>query len=277
LTPFAVKGSNLKIACFSVAALDYFPQQNQHFAGGNSLNQAIRLRKMGYETAFIGALGTDEVGDRLFGLMNDTGVDLSQLHRLEGKSATNRIFNDEAGERYGVDDAWDGGVYEIYLLSEEDWRFADGFDVWVTHANNPNYCEALKRKRKDIFMGVDFLHFKDYPLLEKSLDIIDIAYFGDMSDDLARIARNRSSIVVLTLGTDGSMAFVDDCVYQQKALPLAKVVDTTGCGDAFQAAFTVSYCQTKDVRAALLAGAELGRIAAQTHGGVPWNASTQVK
>jgi fructoselysine 6-kinase len=64
---------------------------------------------------------------------------------------------------------------------------------------------------------------------------------------------------------------VDDRVYQQSALHLEKVVDTTGCGDAFQAAFTTTYCKTKDVRAALLAGAELGRMAAQHHGGVPWN------
>lgn len=270
----------MKIACFIVAALDYFPQQNQHFAGGNSLNQAIRLRQMGFETAFVGALGTDEAGDRLSGLMNEAGVDLSHLHRVDGKSATNRIFNDEFGERFGVDDAWDGGVYETFLLGEQDWRFMDGFDVWVTHANNPNYREALKRKRKGIFMGVDFLHFKEYELLEQSLDIIDIAYFGgtaDMSADLARMARNRSGIIVLTLGADGSVAFVNDHVYQQPALPLEKVVDTTGCGDAFQAAFTVSYCQNKDMKAALLAGAELGRIAAQTHGGVPWNAPSQVQ
>lgn len=270
----------MKIACFTVAALDYFPQQSQHFAGGNSLNQAIRLRQMGYETAFIGALGTDETGDRLYRLLKDAKVDVSHLHRLEGKSATNRIFNDEAGERYGVDDAWDGGVYETFLMSEQDWLFVEGFDVWVTHANNPNYREALKRKPKGIFMGVDFLHFKEYELLQQSLDTIDIAYFGgtaDMIDDLECMAKNRAGIIVLTLGADGSMAFVDDHVYRQEALPLAKVVDTTGCGDAFQAAFTVSYCQTKDVRAALLAGAELGRIAAQTHGGVPWNASTQVK
>lgn len=264
----------MKIACFTVAALDYFPQQEAHFAGGNSLNQAIRLRQMGYETAFVGALGNDEAGDRLFALLKDAGVDVSHLHRLEGKSATNRIFNDEAGERFGVDDAWDGGVYETFKLGEEDWQFLDGFDVWVTHANNPNYREALKRKRAGIFMGVDFLHFMDYELLEKSLNIIDVAYFGgtpEMENDLARMVKGHSGIIVLTLGAEGSIAFVNDKIYKQAALPVDKVIDTTGCGDAFQAAFTVSYCQARDVRTALLAGVELGRVATQHHGGVPWN------
>jgi fructoselysine 6-kinase len=50
---------------------------------------------------------------------------------------------------------------------------------------------------------------------------------------------------------------VIDRAYSQKALATGKVVDATGCGDAFQAAFTASYFATKDIRAALWAGAEL--------------------
>ncbi len=262
-----------KVACFSVAALDFFPQQNEYFAGGNSLNQAVRLKQMGYDTSFVGALGNDENGDRLENLMREVGVDLSHTYRLEGKTATNRIFNDEAGERYGVDDAWDGGVYETYKLSEEDWKFISDFDVWVTHANTPNFREALKRKPRHVFIGVDFLHFKEYGLLEDCLDMINVAYFGgtpDMADELARMAKGRKGIVVLTLGAEGSKAFVDDKVYRQTAFTVEKVIDTTGCGDAFQAAFTQEYYKSRNVAAALLAGAELGRIATQTHGGVPW-------
>jgi len=59
----------LKVACFTVAALDYFPQQKDHFAGGNSLNQAVRLKQMGHDTAFVGALGNDVFGDRIEELM----------------------------------------------------------------------------------------------------------------------------------------------------------------------------------------------------------------
>ena len=270
----------MKIACFTVAALDFFSQQDEHFAGGNSLNQAIRAKQMGFETAFVGALGEDEAGDRIMDLLQREGVDVSHTHRMPGKTATNRILNDEAGERYGVDDAWSGGVYETYLLSEEDWHFMQDFEVWVTHANNPNYREALKRKPQSTFMGVDFLHFKDYDLLNESLEIIDVAYFGgtpDMADDLARMVAGHKGIVVLTLGAEGSLAFANGRVYQQSALPVAKVIDTTGCGDAFQAAFTLSYCQKRDIEAALLAGAECGRLATQHYGGVPWNSQESQK
>ena len=263
----------MKAACFSVAAMDCFPQQKQYFAGGNSLNQTIRYRQLGHESAFVGALGTDEAGDRIATLLQRTGVDVSHLYRRKGITACNQLINDTAGERFGVEGAWQSGVYVEFRLSETDWKFISGFDVWSTHADGPNYRSALERKTTAQFMSVDFLHLKDYELLRKSLHTIDIAYFGgtaDMANDLAAIAKTTRGVVVLTLGAEGSIAFAGDKTFVQPALPIENVVDTTGCGDAFQAAFTATYFPTKNIQASLLAGATLGKKAAMSFGGVPW-------
>jgi fructoselysine 6-kinase len=263
----------MKIACFSVAAMDFFPQQNKHYAGGNSLNQAIRFRHLGHQSAFVGPLGTDEAGDQLAGLLQAESIDVSHMHRINGHTARNKIVNDELGERYGMEGAWEGGVYEEFKLGEADWDYINNFEVWSTHANGPNYLQALERKKHAQFMSVDFLHLKDYELLQKSLRTINIAYFGgtaDMAGDLAQIAKKNSGVIVLTLGAEGSMAFEGDRTYTQKALTTNGVVDATGCGDAFQAAFTSCYVRTKDIQASLLAGAELGNQAAMSYGGVPW-------
>ncbi len=265
----------MKIACFSVAALDFYPQQNRWYAGGNSLNQAVRYRQMGHESAFVGAVGTDEAGDRVEALLRAAAVDVSRLRRLEGITARNQIVNDEAGERYGIEGAWENGVYGDFQLGDEDWAYIAGFDVWTTHANSPCYPSALERKRPGQFMSVDFLHLQDYDLLKASLRAVEIAYFGgteDMVADLARVAREHPGVIVLTLGAQGSIAFEGSRTYPQPALPVEKVVDTTGCGDAFQAACTACYIRTRDIRASLLAGAELGRQATQTYGGAPWEA-----
>ena len=263
----------MKVACFSVATMDYFPQQDKYYAGGNSLNQAIRFRRMGHSSAFVGALGTDRAGDQLAAFLQTESVDVSHLHRIDGQTASNQIINDDLGERYGVEGAWAGGVYEQFELDETDWDYLNQFDVWSTHANGPNYLRALEQKKSTQWMSVDFLHFTDYDLLEKSLRVVDIAYFGGtpaMRDDLARIAKANRGVIVLTLGAQGSIAFEGDQVYSQKALTTEKVVDVTGCGDAFQAAFTASYFATKDIRASLLAGAKLGHTAAMSFGGIPW-------
>lgn len=260
----------MKVACFSVAAMDFFPQQDKHYAGGNSLNQAIRFRQLGFESAFVGALGSDEAGGQILGLLKAQAVDVSHCYRLEGATANNKIVNDEQGERFGVEGAWDGGVYADFLLSEADWNFVMGHEIWATHANGINYDEALARKTTEHFLAVDFLHFNTYELLDKSLNIADIAYFGgtpDMADALLEISQSHSGLIVLTLGAGGSIAFQRGKAWRQAALPLDPVVDCTGCGDAFQAGFTAHYFQHRDIPAALFAGATLGREAASHFGG----------
>lgn len=262
----------MKTGCFSIAALDYFPGQKEHFAGGNALNQAIRYRHLGFETAFIGAVGPDEAGQRIQALLKKEAVDCSHMRIMEGATACNVIVNDENGERFGVDGAWQNGVYGQFRLSDTDWDYLQAFDAWSTHANCPDYLNALQYK-KNQWMCVDFLHLKDYELLEKSLDKIQTAFFGgtpDMEDELARVSRKTSGLVVLTLGAMGSVAFQGSQIFRQKALPLEKVIDTTGCGDAFQAGFTASYLKYRDIQKALRDGSEQGRIAASFYGGVPW-------
>lgn len=268
----------MKVAAFSVAAMDFFPQQNSFFAGGNALNQAVRFTQMGYECAFLGSLGTDEAGDRIESLMNSYNIDLSYMDRIEGKTACNQLTNDQDGERFGVDGAWDNGVYMDYKMTEEAWSAIKDFDIWSTHANGPFYEESLNRKSDKNFMVVDFLHLKDYELLKRSLDVIDIAYFGgtaDMEGELSRIAQEsanekRQPVVVLTLGSQGSIAFQGNKIYKQEALRVDKVIDTTGCGDAFQAGFSGDYYTSQNIKKALLTGATQGRDATQSYGGVSW-------
>jgi len=263
----------MKIACFTVAAMDYFPQQEKYFAGGNSLNQAVRFRRLGHQTSFIGALGTDEAGDRIEDLLKKASVDISHLCRIEGTTACNQLVNDERGERMGLEGAWHSGVYGDFILGEADWKYIERFEIWATHANSPSYDKALAHKSKDNFLVVDFLHFDTYELLEKGLHLIDIAYFGGVErqlDELVAISKRFRGIIVLTLGADGSVAIQNGGTIRQPALPIDKVVDTTGCGDAFQAGFSAEYFVTRDIKKALLAGSVLGREAAMSYGGVSW-------
>lgn len=260
-------------ACFSVAAMDYFPQQNRYFAGGNSLNQTIRFRHLGLDSSFIGALGTDNAGERIVNLLEKASVDISHMYRIEGMTACNEIINDECGERYGIDGAWQNGVYSGFVLNDSDWSYISDFDIWATHADGINYHEALRRKKDNNFLVVDFLHFDDNVLFIDGIDKIDIAYFGgkmDQVDDLLKLSKKYKGIIVLTLGADGSIAIQNGITYRQKALPIGKVVDTTGCGDAFQAGFSATYYSTKDIQRSLLIGSELGKKAALYYGGTPW-------
>ena len=259
----------MKVACFSVACVDYYSQIKQSFVGGNSLNQCINFRTFGHTTAMVGAIGNDAKGKKVYDYFTERGVDITHLHQEEGVTASNEMYVDESGERFGIKGAWVDGVYGDYRLSPDDWDFLSGFDIWATHANAPDYREALTRKTPQQFLAVDFLALEDWELLEASLGIVDIAYFGgtpEMSSILSRFAKEKDALIVLTLGAEGSIAFKGSQMFRQQALPCDKVVDTTGCGDAFQVAFTSSYIHDRDIPKALLAGAQKGWETASHYG-----------
>ena len=258
--------------CFSVVTVDYYPQQKQFFPGGNALNQALKLAKLGHQCAFIGTIGTDAAGNQIVNLLKSHHVDISHLYQSDGETANNQIINDEFGERFGVNGAWCGGVYDHFHLKEPDWFFMQTFDIWVTHADHPDFSEILTRKRDQI-LSVDFLHLPDIHLLEKSLDAVNLAFIGgtgDMEKDLSDIAQRYSGIIILTLGEQGSIAFHGKNQYRQKALPVERIMDTTGCGDAFQAVFLHQYLSSGDISHLLAAGAKAGQQAAAHYGGSVW-------
>lgn len=252
----------MKAACFTVAAMDYFPQKKEYHPGGNAFNQALHFKALGFDAAFIGALGKDPYGIFLKKLLDDSYLDTSHTKMLEGISAQNRLLNDETGERFGEEGAWINGVYGEFRINEETWRFLKTFDLWSTHANCADFDRCLQEKTDRQFLAVDFLHLEAPELIEKALPKTDLLYFGgrkELAGALKEYSKLSESPLILTQGKEGAFAYWRGTEYYQEALPVDKVIDTTGCGDAFQAACTASFIKDRDIKKALLAGAEAGR------------------
>jgi fructoselysine 6-kinase len=270
----------MKIACMTVAAMDHFFELGQYCPGGNALNQAVAFRRFGHETAFVGALGDDPAGREILELLGRHGVDTGCTRVLPGATASNRLYNDAAGERFGEVGAWNNGVYPCFELDAAAEAFLAARDVWSTHANCPLYGRLLALKTTRQRLVVDYLHFNEAERFDRELPFLDIAYVGGepaMADGLAALARRHPNcLVVLTLGSGGSRAWLGQRDWRQAALPVPKVVDTTGCGDAFQAACSAEYLVSGDVGAALLAGALAGRACCQSLGAITWADSRKV-
>ena len=77
----------------------------------------------------------------------------------------------------------------------------------------------------------------------------------NMLDDLKGLSSKSGKMIVATIGTKGSIAFFENKSYYQKAIEISEVIDTTGCGDSFQAAFSIEWIHSKDIRKSLNAGA----------------------
>ena len=248
----------MNILGMTVSCADIYVEQKITTPGGNALNVLTCCAGMNRgRCAVIGAVGNDEYGAMIRTHYRSAGIDDSRLHTIEGKTASNRIYIDEKGDRYFMPDSWTNGVYGEFRLDENDWRFAEQFDLWITASLDPNYQDMIHRKGKSVSLAVDFLDTADTMLMEKSLSSISYLFAsGDekLAETVRAYTKNSGITGVVTFGAGGSAAFVDGERYDEPALFAEKVVDTTGCGDSFIGAFLVTHGMTGDVRRALSAG-----------------------
>jgi fructoselysine 6-kinase len=109
----------------------------------------------------------------------------------------------------------------------------------------------------------------DYDDLTSALEPLALAFISgnqETIDFLLPFSRRFEGLIVVTLGADGSVALVDGTPLFQPAQVVPNPVDSTGCGDAFQAAFTVAYLSTCSVKQALRRGTAQAAAVIQHYG-----------
>ncbi|WP_026973376.1 carbohydrate kinase family protein [Aliagarivorans marinus] len=264
----------MKMAFLGAATVDYFEQAQRYLPGGNALNQALHAANLGCEVGLFGATGNDRASRALRLLLSNGNVDCRYLASMPGQTPHNRIDNDQWGERHGVPGAWRAGVYDIYRLSSDHWQQLKQFPLWCTHADWPDFLQACLCKGPNQRLLVDYQHLPDFSLLAQTINRVDIAYVAGeagLQPELQALSREHQTVIVLTMGAGGSCAMVAGRSYFQPALAVDKVVDTTGCGDAFQAAFSIHYLRNRDIPRALKAGATLARETLSHYGAHQWS------
>jgi fructoselysine 6-kinase len=248
----------MDVVAMTVLCVDIYEDEGRVCPGGESVNFASCCRELGVrEAAIVGAVGNDDHGRFLLDYLDRRGIDRSRVAVREGKTASHRIRIDEKGERWFPEGAWDGGVYEGFILSEGDWAFVLAREVIAIPAGNPNFREALRRARSGNLLACDFNDSRDFGLMEGTIPSMGLAFVSgddEACERMRALSRRCATPIVVTLGAEGSRAYLRGREYRAPAAKVERVEDTTGCGDAYQAAFCVSYYRDADVLAAMKAG-----------------------
>ena len=249
----------MKITTLTSCCVDFFPEQDKTYVGGNSLNFATQCKLSGIENVcIVGAIGNDGFGSLIKNHLDKENVNRDHLYSIDGPTASNKIFIDARGDRYFKADSWHGGAFDIFRLSENDWTYIADSTLIAMPAGDPNLKELLKRKTDKQFVVIDFLDYFELEYIEQLISRIDLVFLSakeDMLEALRALATKSGKMIVATLGAKGSVAFYENRAYVQDAIDVDEIIDTTGCGDAFQAAFSIEWITTKDIRKALNAGA----------------------
>lgn len=263
---------DLKITALTSCCVDFFPELDKIYVGGNSLNFATQCRLSGIENvSVLGAVGKDKFGSLIEDHLDKLKIDHRRLYRIDEPTASNKIFIDKNGDRYFKEDSWNGGAFDVFRLTEEDWEQIEDSDIIAMPAGDPNLSELLKRRNNNQLIVVDFLDYLGIDFIRKHIDHIDIIFLSgkeDLLDELSELSKSSRKMIIATLGEKGSIAFHKNEKYFQDAIKVDKIVDTTGCGDAFHAAFSIEWVHSGNVQKSLNAGTEAASKVLRFIGGV---------
>jgi sugar/nucleoside kinase (ribokinase family) len=255
-------------------------------AGGSGANVAAWLAASGVETHFVGRVGDDLLGEALAGELEEIGV---EAHLARDPSlATGKVFVlvDAAGERTMITDRGAGEALGPEDLPDPLFRgghlhlsgymFSGGSrretalralrlarEGGMSASVDPSSVPLLEAIGPDRFLrwtggvGLCFPNLEEGALLTGSED----------PDRIAEALLSHYSGVALKLGAEGALyAGADGERVRLSAAP-ARVVDTTGAGDALCAGFLAAWLSGDPPAAALRRGVELAaRVVGQVGG-----------
>lgn len=246
--------------------MDEYVNQGIFKPGGIAFNFATNLVLAGEkDVSLVGVVGKDIEGKKMLRLILEIGVNSKRVKAAEGETPWQKISLID-GERKFV--GYRAGVLSGWKISKDDVDFIAKQDVVFVPLSDG--VEAVFETVKNIYGPLKAVDFsKDYEKSDLNMDenvvtknspYFDIIFIGgdktnrEMVSNLA--SKYPKKVFVLSLGEDGSVAFYDGKVWEQQAMKVDKVVDTTGCGDAFQATFLSTYLATKDIKFSLKSGSD---------------------
>jgi fructoselysine 6-kinase len=273
----AMNSAPLRIVSIGECTIDHYIDLKQEYVGGISLNFAVNCKRSGAEhVSFISRIGKDS-GNKILQALERENVDSTHVKTVEGTTARQNITLTSTGERIFPEGGYQPGVLENFQLTENEIQYVQSHNLLASPMFQQ--LEPLFRQMMSLpFDGwrvADFLDLSDYKqdinMVEQFIEKLTIAFISgdyEMLEKLRPLSRTTQCLIVITSGAGGSAALIKGEPVFQPPFKVDEIVDSTGCGDAFQAAFTVSYWREKNVQRALEFGARQAASVLQHYGAI---------
>lgn len=263
---------SFRFAAVGDNCIDRFqPPVGQSLVGGNAVNVAIQLARLGKSAFYFGAVGSDADGERTRAMLGSYGVDIKHLETRPGVTAYTNIDVLPSGERiigfedFGVCAGYRPDKADLAVLKTMDhvhlgW-LDDGGDLrrWLA-AEGISLSQDISVNADPTNRGVEGL-------------TVAFASADGNVDEAERVMQELLSggarFAVVTRGSHGAMArsIGGDCA--QSGIKPVEVVDTTGAGDSFIAGFLAGFVAGRPIQDCLEGGAERAALTCTHVGGFP--------
>lgn len=265
---------SLRFAAVGDNCIDRFrPPVSTSLVGGNAVNVAVQLARLGRNAFYFGAVGPDAAGRWTRELLARNGVDVAHLKERPGITAYTDIEILPSGERVFAHE--DFGVCAGYRPDEADISVLKTMDH--VHIGWMDDGGMLRRTLADAGVSVS----QDISVNADPANLgtggLSIAFASAGSDDgaadaqLDRLLAEGVPLVVVTRGSKGSLVSDGNVRFEAGIRPV-EVIDTTGAGDSFIAGFLAARIAGKPLPDCLAAGRDQAARTCTHVGGFPQEA-----
>jgi 2-dehydro-3-deoxygluconokinase len=263
--------------------------------GGDTLNTAIYLSRLGVKTSYLSALGDDHFSSEMIAAWEAEGVDTTFVNRVPGRMpGLYLIETDDDGERrfsYWRDTSPARDVFAVdsqrisEALLQFDWIYFSGITLSLYGPEGRERMFEYLQRANDagawIVFDTNFRkrgwpdHREADTVFRKALEMADILFAShdDMEGIFGRAGiamfENSPAVEKILKLHDASARLIwhgkDEIV---APLPVKKVVDTTAAGDSFAAAYLSARINKESPLMAAGRGHRLANRVIQQHGAI---------
>lgn len=265
-----------QIAVIGEAMLELSHQSDTNLIlsfAGDTLNFAIYLRRLlpakAFNIYYVTALGCDNYSDKMLNNWQQEGLNTDLVRRLENKlPGLYLIRTDQTGERSFYFYRQNSAAKELFnfcprldlekKLLSMDYLYLSGITLAILDDASREYLFGILEKAKQ--KGAKIIFDSNYraslwpdaqtakTAINRILKWVDIAlptFFDEQSlfsDDtpemcVKRLLKNKISEVIVKCGAEPVLIGTTAMQESVRACSIEKVVDTTGAGDSFNAAY----------------------------------------
>jgi len=244
--------------------------------GGSAFNVSVNSSILGLNSGILAAVGTDS--DAIIGTLKNYNVDYSNLVLQNSPSGRMFIINKGNDRMFlfykGANDKFEKNMINYQVFKEYRFVHVSPTKIEIAeHAINiakennntlsfdpgEQLCYSHSEEILKIIKNVDFLFINRHELSA-------LIGSNDIEEGGKYLKKRRAKNVIVKADKNGAYYFGKTYLHE-KAFT-SKVIDPTGAGDTFSAAFISNYIRTSDIRSSLRYANAAASFCIQNYGAI---------
>ena len=243
--------------------------------GGGGCNVAVGVAKHGLKTAVFARVGNNNFKEIILNKLKQKNVSSEFCQFEDNYFIISSILLTDSGERTIISYDTPGHMVKKFFLHDQLKKAKNVYVSSLTNVSLEDKIEIITYLKGDktlTFVNLSITDCKREPeALYKIFDSLDVLIIN--AHEYSELVKKpyeeinlrnleltlpylKNRILIITDAENGSYGYYKNEKYFQETVKPEKIVDTTGCGDAYTAGFIAQYLKSKNIKLSMGSGAK---------------------